>query len=307
MIETETQPFLLAQLSSTATDERAVFDAVLLNPPFSGSRTKGEVWNALHTEDFGTSNANVLSAKSLQLLRYEGRAALLLPSGVLFGGGANARLRALFARNHLEAIITLDRECFQPFSHVAANLVVLQKRADDAPPSSAPVWMCTVVRDGYPAGAGRDLTDDPAPNVNELPRVRELVLQTRQATWPQALDVAGSTQVEAILLRPTDGLAGAAVRCSLASDQIGWQITDIPSGALVQVHGDQHTVHGVVHLPFHANTNAAIATLSPETNAQMSWLDLLPANAWADALPSRLDRRYGCHHAHGSRRRDIAR
>ena len=83
------------------------------------------------------------------------------------------------------------------------------------------------------------------------------------------------------------GLAGAAVRCSLASDQIGWQITDIPSGALVQVHDDQHRVYGVVHLPFYANTNATIATLSPETNAQVPWRDLLSTNAWADTLPAR--------------------
>ena len=184
--------FALGSAIDFSDSQRVAFNSVLMNSPFSGSRAKWEVWNALHTEEFGTANANVLSAKSLQLLQPGGRAALLLPSGVLSGGGANARLRALFIRNHLEAIITLDNECFQPFSHVSAHLVVLQKLADNAPPPSASIWLGTVVRDGYPTGAGRDLTADPAPNVNELPRVRELVLQGRQTTWPHRLALADS-------------------------------------------------------------------------------------------------------------------
>lgn len=269
------------------TDSRgAPFGTVLMNPPFSNGRPIEEVERLLGTSGYGTANVNVLAVKALKLLRSGGRAVILVPSGLLFGGGANARVRALLARHRLEAVVTLDKECFQPFSNVTAHLVSVQELADDAPPFTEPVWMCNVVRDGYPTGAGRDLTADPDPAINELPRVRELVLQARQATWSHALDIAGSNQVDAILLRPTDGLAGAAVRCRSVSDQIGWQITDIPSGALVQVHDDQHTVYGVIHLPFRANTDAIIATLSPSTNALSAWSDLLSTNAWADALPS---------------------
>ena len=269
------------------TDSRsAPFGTVLMNPPFSNGRPIEEVERLLGTSEYGTANVNVLTVKALQLLHSYGRAVILVPSGLLFGGGANARLRALLVRHRLEAVVTLDKECFQPFSNVTAHLVSVQKLADDAPPPAMPVWMCNVMSDGYPTGAGRDLTADPDSSVNELPRVRELILRARQATWPHALGVVGPTQVEALLLRPADGLAGAAMRCRSANDQIGWQITSIPSGVLMQVNDDQRTVHGVVHLPFRANANAVVATLSAETNAQMSWSDLLLANTWADALPS---------------------
>lgn len=264
----------------------APFGTVLMNPPFSNGRPIEEVERLLGTSEFGTANVSVLTVKALQLLCPFGHAVILVPSGLLFGGGANARLRALLARHRLETVVTLDKECFQPFSNVTAHLVSVQKLADDAPPSTEPVWMCNVVRDGYPTGAGRDLTADPDPDINELPRVRDLVLQARQATWPHALDIAGGNQVEAILLRQTAGLAGAAVRCRPANNQIGWQITAIPSGALVQVHGNQHTVDGVIHLPFRTSTDAGIATLSPEANAQASWQNLLSTNAWADVLPT---------------------
>lgn len=268
------------------TDSRgAPFGTVLMNPPFSNGRPIEEVERLLGTSEYGTANVNVLTVKALQLLRTGGRAVILVPSGLLFGSGASARLRTLLARHRLEAVVTLDKECFQPFSNVTAHLVSAQKLADDAPPPTYPVWMCNVVRDGYPTGAGRDLTADPDPNINELPRVRELVLRAREATWPHVLDIADDNLVEAILFWQTDGLAAAAVRCRAANIQIGWQITNIPSGALVQVHGDQHSVYGVIHLPFRANTDASIATLSPAANAQASWRDLLSTNAWADALP----------------------
>jgi type I restriction enzyme M protein len=77
------------------------FDAVVMNPPFSGSRSVDETRHTVG-ERFGTSTVNVMTALAFKLLRAGGRAALLVPSGLLFGGGANARLRGFLAQHRLE-------------------------------------------------------------------------------------------------------------------------------------------------------------------------------------------------------------
>ena len=269
------------------TDSRVdPFNTVLMNPPFSGSRPIAEISNALHTSDYGTSTVNALCVKALQLLQAGGRAVFLVPSGTLFGSGANARLRALLARHHLEAIATLDKECFQPFSHVNAHVVVVQKHSVVEAPTTKPVWMCNVVRDGYPTGAGRDLTAEPDPGVNELPRVRDLVKRARDQHWSIALNISDDLQVEACLLHPTDGLPGAAVRCN-TTGEIGWHITGVPSGTLVEVGNAQNRAQGLLHLPFRSGTTASIATFSIAGDTQAAWTELVSSTIWDDSVAAK--------------------
>lgn len=270
------------------TDSRSTrFSTVLMNPPFSGSRSKWEVLDALHTEEYGSQNVNVLSAKALQLLRPGGRAVLLLPSGVLFAGGANARLRALFTQNRLEAVVTLNEECFQPFSHVKAHVLVVKKPSAGQAPVHDPVWMCNVVRDGYSTGAGRDLTAEPDQDVNELPRVREIVLRSRDATWSYALaDGANETQVEAVLIRPADGLNGAALRHRASSNgEVTWEVASIASGAVVTVTREGSAPHGLFHLPYRSNADEIAVLVAEEANAQYDWHEIIVADTWNDQLP----------------------
>ena len=74
------------------------------------------------------------------------------------------------------------------------------------------------------------------------------------------------------------------MRCNTANDKIGWLITDVPSGAMVQVHDGQRTVHGLLHLPFRLDANATISVLATETGGQTSWRELLSAGTWAHQL-----------------------
>ncbi len=265
----------------------APYSTVLMNPPFSGSRPVDEVWDAIKTTDYGVAAVNVLIAKALTILRTGGRAVMLAPSGLLFGGGANARLRARLAAERLEAIITLEKECFQPFSHVNAHVVVLQKLGETEAPPATPVWMCMVMRDGYPTGAGRDLTADPIPAVNELPRIRELVLRSRDAAWPNVLaGAANEAQLEAILFRPADGLNGAALRHKASSSgEVTWEVTSIVSGAVVAVSQEGSAARGLLHLPYRSDSDEATILVATEANAQCDWREIFLADTWRDQLP----------------------
>ncbi len=265
----------------------APYSTVLMNPPFSGSRPVGEVWDAIKTTDYGVAAVNVLIAKALTILRTGGRAVVLAPSGLLFGSGANARLRARLAKERLEAIITLDKECFQPFSHVNAHVIALQKLTDADVPSVTPVWMCMVMRDGYPTGAGRDLTADLNPAVNELPRVRELVLRSRDAAWPNVLaSAADKAQLEAILFRPTDGLNGAALRHRAnSSGEVNWEVASIASGGVVTIARGGSAPHGLFHLPYRSSADETAVLEAAEASEQRHWREIFLADTWHDQLP----------------------
>ncbi|MFN8439657.1 MAG: N-6 DNA methylase [Caldilineaceae bacterium] len=275
--------FVLGSGISFHDSRESHYSAALLNPPFSGSRSQGEVWDSIHTDQYGTANANVLTVRSLQLLRAGGRAAILLPSGVLFGSGTNANLRAHLIEHYLEAVITLDRECFQPFSHVAAHLLVVEKLSGSIPPPRQPVWMCNVAHDGYPTGAGRDLTEETNPKSNELPRVRELLLQSRKA-WSRRVDLQDTITAWATLLRQQDGVPGAAIRVHSADEPIRWQVHDLPSGALVEVCDNDKNTLGIFSLPYRQESTELIAC-TRRVSARQEWRTLLTNTTWADALP----------------------
>ena len=209
------------------------FDCVVMNPPFNGSRSVEEVEETVG-RDYGTSLVNVMGALAVQLLTDGGRTAFLMPSGLLFGGGASASLRGLWLQHNLEAIISLDRTCFQPYSSVSGHVILLQKRERDVVEPDTPVWFCDVNRDGYPEGAARDLTIEPKIESNELPRVQELILGNREIEWPYKLALSDTMTIEAILLHPADGVPGVAIRSAQDFEQKNISAWVLPDGYLLR-------------------------------------------------------------------------
>jgi predicted RNA methylase len=217
------------------------FDSVIMNPPFGGTLSSGDAEHLRsisrdsgYNNDYGRSIHTLFGALALQVLKSGGQAAFLLPTGSLFGSRGDDRFRRdLLEFHQLEAIITLSKDLFQPYSNVAAHLVVVRKGGRDVPTTSA-VWFGTVGRDGYSVGAGRDLTLEAVTDQNELPRMRDLVLRGRDPVWNANLTVNERLRIEADLLQSTDGLPGVAVRVQGSEQAVDWKILALPSGVLVQ-------------------------------------------------------------------------
>ncbi|MEZ4859726.1 MAG: N-6 DNA methylase [Caldilineaceae bacterium] len=264
------------------------FDSVLMNPPFGGTRSAaeaGELIRDFFHEDYGRSVHALLAGVALYCLRPGGQAAFLLPTGSLFGSGGEERLRRiLLERHNLQAVITLEKELFQPYSGVASHLVVVQK-ADNRVNSAAALWFGAVTRDGYPTGAGRDLTAQQDPATNELPRMRDLVLRTRTANWELSLTVAAATHLRALLLQPKGGLPGVAL-VKEGPATIAWQISALPSGILATIgqantpDAPDATLLAQLYLPY--QTGTAIVLL-PEQSTEVNWIAQIPAD-WSPAL-----------------------
>jgi hypothetical protein len=208
------------------------FDAVLMNPPFGGAFDVDGVTEALGA-DYGRDRTTVLGALALAALKEAGIAAFLVPSGVLFGGGGARYLRNVLTSDyHLEAVIALPGDSFQPYSQVAAHLVVAWKAA-----AGGPTWMCSLTSDGYPNGAGRDLAEDPRSDLNELPRTGNLVVASRENHWKTRLVLDNQTDVQTVQIG-TPELDGAAVKLTQLIAEVTWQLSALPTGIMVRLRSN---------------------------------------------------------------------
>lgn len=153
---------------------RAVtFDRILMNPPF-GTNIDAQLAEILLGRKVGSRSETALTALALQKLAPGGRAAVLVPSGLLFSNStADKTLRTqLVNENTLEAVIRFPRDAFQPYSPLQTNLLLFSK---GQPVEGHLTWFFQVEQDGYPGGRSRDLTQDP-PQSSDLPFLERVIL-----------------------------------------------------------------------------------------------------------------------------------
>ena len=129
-----------------------LFDIVLANPPFTGSIDKDDVGNSL--QNLGTTKTELLFVELiLQLLHVGGRAAVIVPEGLLFGSTrAHMSLRRkLIEENQLNAVISLPGGVFQPYTGVKTSILLFTRGS-----RTEEVWFYELQSDGYSLDAKRD-------------------------------------------------------------------------------------------------------------------------------------------------------
>jgi type I restriction enzyme M protein len=104
-------------------------DVVLTNPPFGGREEDGIESNfPKHLQTRET--ADLFLALIIRLLKSNGRAAVVLPDGSLFGEGVKTRLKeALMEECNLHTIIRLPNSVFKPYASIGTNLLFFEKGA----------------------------------------------------------------------------------------------------------------------------------------------------------------------------------
>lgn len=113
-------------ISYTASDR---VDIVLTNPPFGGREEDGIESN--FPQHFRTrETADLFLALIIRLLKTNGRAAVVLPDGSLFGEGVKTRLKeALMEECNLHTIVRLPNSVFRPYASIGTNLLFFEKGA----------------------------------------------------------------------------------------------------------------------------------------------------------------------------------
>ncbi len=102
-------------------------DIVLTNPPFGGREEDGIESN--FPQHFRTrETADLFLALIIRLLKPQGRAAVVLPDGTLFGEGVKTRLKeALLEECNLHTIVRLPNSVFKPYASIGTNLLFFEK------------------------------------------------------------------------------------------------------------------------------------------------------------------------------------
>lgn len=104
-------------------------DIILANPPFGGREENGIESN--FPQHFRTKEtADLFLALFIRLLKSDGRAAVVLPDGSLFGEGVKTRLKEhLLEECNLHTIVRLPNSVFKPYASIGTNLLFFEKGA----------------------------------------------------------------------------------------------------------------------------------------------------------------------------------
>ncbi|RKR14906.1 type I restriction enzyme M protein [Maribacter vaceletii] len=102
-------------------------DIILSNPPFGGVEEDGTETN--FPKKFRTKEtADLFLALIIKLLKNNGRCAIVLPDGTLFGEGMKTRLKEeLLERCNLHTIVRLPNGVFNPYTGIKTNLLFFEK------------------------------------------------------------------------------------------------------------------------------------------------------------------------------------
>jgi type I restriction enzyme M protein len=102
-------------------------DVILTNPPFGGREEDGIESN--FPAHFRTKEtADLFLALIVRLLKTNGRAAVVLPDGTLFGEGVKTRLKEhVMQECDLHTIVRLPNSVFKPYASIGTNLLFFEK------------------------------------------------------------------------------------------------------------------------------------------------------------------------------------
>ncbi|MCJ7871471.1 class I SAM-dependent DNA methyltransferase [Phaeobacter sp. J2-8] len=123
------------------------YSLILANPPFAGSldydTTSKDLLKIVKTK----KTELLFMALFLRLMRTGGRAAVVVPDGVLFGSSkAHKDIRKMLVEDHqLEAIIKLPSGVFRPYAGVSCAIVIFTKTNSGGTDN---VWFYDMTADG---------------------------------------------------------------------------------------------------------------------------------------------------------------
>jgi type I restriction enzyme M protein len=145
--------------------EDGKYSIVMANPPFTGRIDKKSMSDQLKIN--GLQSELLFLSRISKMLRPGGKAAVIIPEGVLFGGGkAQKQIREILLKdNRLEAVISLPMGVFKPYAGVKTSILVFTKVEEGSSLwHTEKVWFYELKNDGYSLDDNRKkLTETPLP------------------------------------------------------------------------------------------------------------------------------------------------
>lgn len=145
--------------------EENEYTLVLANPPFKGSLDEERVDPALKKVVDTNKTELLFVAQILRSLQPGGRAAVIVPDGVLFNSSnAHTKLREHLVENHrLRGVVSMPSGVFKPYAGVSTGVLIFTKTGSGG---TEDVWFYDMEADGFSLDDKREEID-----ANDIPDI----------------------------------------------------------------------------------------------------------------------------------------
>jgi len=174
-------------LSEANGDVNDAYTLILANPPFTGSLDYDEVESSLLQTTKTKKTELLFLSLMLRTLKIGGRAAVIVPDGVLFGSSkAHKSIREELVNNQkLEAVISMPSGVFKPYAGVSTAVLIFTKTNSGGTDN---VWFYDMKADGYSLNDQRNsIEENDIPDI--LKRYFNLASETDRARTDQSFMV----------------------------------------------------------------------------------------------------------------------
>jgi type I restriction enzyme M protein len=140
----ESPQFFYRDTLSKSFDDERDYDVILMNPPFKGAVDKGDVHPSLPSDT--TKSELLFLHLILRALEMGGRAAVIVPDGVLFGSSrAHVEVRKrIIEENRLDGVVSMPSGVFKPYAGVSTAVLFLTRGAQ-----TRDIWFYDMAHDGF--------------------------------------------------------------------------------------------------------------------------------------------------------------
>lgn len=154
-------------LSEANADVQDAYTLILANPPFKGSLDYDEVESSLLQTTKTKKTELLFLSLMLRTMKVGGRAAVIVPDGVLFGSSkAHKSIREEIVKNQkLDAVVSMPSGVFKPYAGVSTAILYFTKTNSGG---TDKVWFYDMKADGYSLDDKRNAIKE-----NDIPDILE--------------------------------------------------------------------------------------------------------------------------------------
>ena len=202
------------------------FDVIVTNPPFGGTEEDGIEKNfpaELQTRE----TADLFLQLIIEVLAQNGRAAVVLPDGTLFGEGVKTKIKKLLLDEcNLHTIIRLPNGVFSPYTGIKTNILFFTKGE-----ATKEIWF---YEHPYPEGVK---------NYNKTKPMRFEEFQTEIDWWGDEADgFAARVENEQAWKVGIDEIIGRNFNLDIKNPYVGEQVNHNPDELLAEFTEQQQQI-----------------------------------------------------------------
>jgi len=207
------------------------FDVIATNPPFGGTEEDGIEKN--FPSEFQTrETADLFLQLIVEVLKENGRAAVVLPDGTLFGEGVKTKIKKLLTEEcNLHTIVRLPNGVFAPYTGIKTNILFFTKSDGTPETATKNIWY---YEHPYPEGVK---------NYNKTKPMKFEEFQTEINWWGNEEDgFASRVETEQAWKVSIDEVIARNFNLDIKNPHVAEQISHDPDELLATYEKQQHDI-----------------------------------------------------------------